>query len=368
MKEFVETTDTKNIAIIGLGLIGGSFAKALKQADKSIHIGAYDRTNIIQQALADGVIDTDISFIENALNYEIIMICLPIDESISIFDKLASQLKQGQIISDFCSVKKVFSELWNKNRKDGTYIGAHPMTGKEKGGYENSDPLLFENSVFIICDQDKSSNQKVLNTYIELVKLSGARITFLSPDIHDIITANVSHIPQLLSVLLVNQADKQRDDISFLDFAGGGFRDMTRIASSDFSVWKSILSNNSDEIINSLKEYSAKLNKLILLLEKNNTDAIKELFEKARTAREEIPFNNKGFLEPLFDITVFVKDEPGMISKISTVLFKENINIKDIELLKIREGKGGNFKFYFEDEPAAKRAKYLIEHEGFTTS
>jgi len=350
-----------------VGLIGGSFDKALKQADESIHIGAYDRTHIIKRALADGVIDTIIFLIEDALNYEIIIICLQIDESIYIFNSLTSKLKQGQIISDFCSVKIVFSELWNKNRKDGTYIGVHPMTGKEKGGYANSDPLLFENSVFIICDEDKSSHQKEINTYFELVKLSGARITFLSPDIHDIITANVSHIPQLLSVLLVNQADKQRGDISFIDFAGGGFRDMTRIASSDFSVWKSILSNNSDEIINSLREYSAKLNGLILLLEKNDNDAIKELFEKARTAREEIPFNSKGYLECLFDITVFVKDEPGMISKISTVLFKGNINIKDIELLKIREGKGGNFKFYFERESSAKRAKYLIEHEGFTT-
>ena len=368
MKGYLENDDAKNIAILGLGLIGGSFAKALKQADKSINIAAFDRKNIIQQALADGVIDSEISLIENALNYKIIIVCLPIDESISIFSSLASQLKQGQIISDFCSVKKVFSELWKNNGKDGLYIGAHPMTGKEKGGYENSDPLLFENSVFIICDEHKSSHQKELNTYIELVKLSGARITFLSADIHDVITANVSHIPQLLSVLLVNQADKQRCDISFIDFAGGGFRDMTRIASSDFLLWKSILNNNSTEILKALNEYSEKLDDLILLLENNESDAVKELFEKARIAREEIPFNNKGFLDALYDITVFVKDEPGMISKISTVLFNENINIKDIELLKIREGKGGNFKFYFEDESSAKNAKYLIEREGFTTT
>ncbi|MCK7517549.1 MAG: ACT domain-containing protein [Ignavibacteriales bacterium] len=82
-------------------------------------------------------------------------------------------------------------------------------------------------------------------------------------------------------------------------------------------------------------------------------------------ARNEIPINTKGFIDPLYDITVFVKDEPGMISKISTILFENNINIKDIELLKIREGTGGNFKFYFESENDAAKAKLLIITAGF---
>ena len=89
------------------------------------------------------------------------------------------------------------------------------------------------------------------------------------------------------------------------------------------------------------------------------------MFDDARQLRNEIPINTKGFIDPLFDITVFVKDQPGMISKISTILFENNINIKDIELLKIREGTGGNFKFYFESENDAVKAKLLIVNAGF---
>jgi prephenate dehydrogenase len=166
--------------------------------------------------------------------------------------------------------------------------------------------------------------------------------------------------------MLVNQASEKKEDISFLDFAAGGFRDMTRIASSDFSLWKSILSYNKNEILDSLDSFAKATISLYDLLKESKFDEIEKLFTKARVERNEIPINTKGFIDPLYDITVFVKDEPGMISRISTVLFNNNINIKDIELLKIREGTGGNFKFYFESSVDANRAKILIEKIGFT--
>ena len=101
------------------------------------------------------------------------------------------------------------------------------------------------------------------------------------------------------------------------------------------------------------------------LIEDKKFDEINDLFENARITRNEIPVNTKGFIDPLFDITIFVKDQPGMISKLSTILFENNINIKDIELLKIREGTGGNFKFYFESAADAEKAKQLIENIGY---
>lgn len=351
------------VAILGLGLIGGSFAKAIKHSDNKILIAAYDKEEVLQKALTEKVIDIILSSFNDALKYDLILIALPIEQSLKIFKQLSPILKPNQIISDLCSVKGVFADEWESLLSKGYYIGAHPMTGKEKSGYENSDLLLYENSVFIICSEKE--NDEELKSYINFIKLTGARIVLLDPHLHDRITAHVSHLPQLLSVLLMNQAKNKKEDVALLDFAAGGFRDMTRIASSDFRIWESIIHYNKRDILKTLNNFQDQISFLHKLIEEDNYKSIEDMFESARLARNEIPINTKGFLDPLFDITVFVKDEPGMISKISTIFFDNNINIKDIELLKIREGTGGNFKFYFESESDASKAKQLIINAGF---
>lgn len=351
------------IAIIGLGLIGGSFAKAIKHPDANIFIAAFDKPEVTDRALSEKVIDKKLNSANEALEYELIILALPIKHSLKLFLELAPELKEHQIISDLCSVKGIFSDEWKNINSNGFYIGAHPMTGKEKSGYEHSDPLLYENSVYIVNNENTGSEK--FNDYINLVKLTGARIVLLDPHLHDKITARVSHLPQLLSVMLVNLAAKKECEISQLDFAAGGFRDMTRIASSDYKIWESIIHYNKKEILETLSSFQKQIASLKEIVKAGYHNLLSEQFENARLARNEIPINNKGFIDPLFDITVFVKDEPGMISRISTVLFENSINIKDIELLKIREGTGGNFKFYFESESDASRAKQLIEHLGF---
>ena len=356
----------KQIAIIGLGLIGGSLAKALKQADANIQIAAFDYKEVLDKALSEKVIDIPLSSFEETLSYNLIFIALPIDESLKVFKELSPLLKENQIISDLCSVKGIFAESWELIKSKGIYIGAHPMAGKEKGGFYNSDSLLFENSVFIISNNNKSN--LLVDDYTRLIQKTGARITFVNPYLHDKIISKVSHLPQILSVLLVNQAAKTEDGINFLDFGAGGFRDMTRIASSDYTIWESIISSNKQEIINSLSEFKEGINKLITMISENDFNDLSKEFNKARTAREEIPFNNKGFFSPLYDISIFLKDEPGVIARLSKILFENNINIKDLELLKIREGSGGNFKLYFESENDAKKAKQLLEESGFKST
>lgn len=356
----------KRLAIIGLGLIGASLAKSIKHSAPETEIAAFDFPDILEAALLDQAIDTALQSFDNALEYDLIFLALPIEQSINVFKKLSPLLKNGQIISDLCSVKGIFADEWSALKSQGSYIGAHPMAGKEKGGYKNSDSLLFENSIYIISEHSKKYDS--LNEYTELIKSIGARITFLDPYLHDKIVAKVSHLPQLLSVLLVYQASPSKDGLQYMDFAAGGFRDMTRIASSEFKIWDSILKYNKKEILESIDSFNKDLIELKTLIAEENSNSIGELFNEARTLRDETPINNKGFLDPLFDINLFMKDEPGMISKISTVLFENHINIKDIELLKIREGTGGNFKLYFESRAEAERAKEILEGIGFKVS
>lgn len=363
--------DNKVISIIGLGLIGGSIAKALRYdlSDKKKDTGnfilkGFDRDDVLRDALNDGAIDQKINIIEEVKDSDFIFLCLPTELSLNKFKLLGSIINEKCIITDVCGIKGAFEDEWKKLKSKGTYIGGHPMTGKETSGYSNSDPLLFENSVYIISDTEKDKSR--VGELVEIINLLGARIRFLDPYLHDKVIARVSHLPQLLSIALVNSVS-ENGGLNYLDFAAGGFRDMTRIASSSFEIWESVLILNRKEIISAIELLNKNLVKTIELLQAEDSEALDSLFKKARVKRDEIPKNTKGFINPLFDVFIYVKDEPGVLSKLTTLLFENEINIKDLELLKIREGTGGTFRFSFENEETARKAKALIEQSGFAT-
>ncbi len=357
--------ELKKISILGIGLIGGSLAKALKRNSSDFIISAFDHPDILQKALDDKVINHKLGSIEESLDSDLIFLCFPVEKSIETFKQLIPKLKGNQIISDVCGVKEIFQQIWNENKTSGFYIGGHPMTGKEKSGYENSESTLFENCVYILNDNAK--DLPLIKLFSDIIHLIGARITFLNPKIHDIIVAAVSHLPQLVAVSLINSASLKDSDINFFEYAAGGFRDMTRIASSDFNIWESIIKLNSKNILQAIDNFIFDLEEIKKSIIKNDLKKIAQKFESARKKRDEIPKHTKGFLTPLYDIFVFVKDEPGVLSKISTALFQAGINIKDIELLKIREGTGGTFRISFDNQQAADKALQIVDKLGFTT-
>ena len=357
--------EIKKIAIIGLGLIGGSLAKALKKANPEIHISALDRENILSQALDDGVIQKKLPTVKDSVESDVIFICLPVNESLNVFKELLPLLKENQILSDSCSIKGIFTEIWKNSHSKGIYIGGHPMTGKEKSGYENSDSMLFENTVYILTN-GHNANKVQVNNFVLLVETLGAHITFLDAEIHDSIVAEVSHLPQLLATTLVNTIS-QHKNFNILSFAAGGFRDMTRIASSPFNVWEPIVKYNKERILLALESFETELDKIKEIISNDDFNKLAEKFERARIKRDVIPKDSKGFISRLYDVFIYVKDQPGEMSKISTALYKNNINIKDIEVLKIREGSGGSFRLAFSNEKDAKEAKRIIESIGFST-
>ena len=358
--------EIKNISIIGLGLIGGSIAKAIKKLSYNFVVSAFDKPEVLTKALNENIINSKLNSIEESLNSDLIFLCLPVSKSLEVFDYIAPKLRNNTILTDVCSVKNVFKEKWDRIESSGIYIGGHPMTGKEKGGFDNSDSLLFENSVYILTE-NKNDNplfadlQKIITSF-------GSNILHIPAKQHDVISASISHLPQLVSVALVNAASLKTDSYNFLDLAAGGFRDMTRIASSDFSIWESIIANNKSQILTALDKFLYDLSLLSNYITNDNYIAIESYFENARIHRDEIPQKTKGFLHPLFDLFVFVTDKPGAISKISTALFEAEINIKDMELLKIREGAGGTFRLSFESSEIVEKASNILKNIGFETA
>jgi len=349
------------ISIIGLGLIGGSLAKALRNSGKQFEIKGFDKDTVLEEAFNQKIIDSKINSPEEGLGSDVIFLCLPTDLSLEYFKKLAPQLKKGTIISDVCGVKGIFEDEWKKIVSAGFYVGGHPMTGKERGGIENSDPLLFENSLYLLSE--KGNSFPGINQFTDLIKLLGSRIRFIDPYIHDKVIAYVSHLPQVLAVSLVNSLGDGKND--YLDFAAGGFRDMTRVASSDFEIWESIFRYNKNEIVSSIENLISRLKSVKDSISKSDINFLRKEFESSKKKRETIPSNIKGFLNPVYDVFIYAEDKPGSLFRMTEVLYKNSVNIKDIELLKIREGTGGTFRLSFETYESAEKAKKLLVNSGF---
>jgi len=349
----------KSVSIIGLGLIGGSLAKGFKEYFPGIKISAFDLPETLDIALNQKVIDIKLFDPFDALKSDLIIIASPVDHALNIFELLVPFLNKKQIITDVCGIKEPLEKIWKEKSGNGIYIGTHPMTGKEKGGFINSDILLFQNSVFIFSDLFK--NRIAVKELAKFYSVFGARIIFLSAKLHDEIVAYVSHLPQLISVALVNSVAKNKDGKEFIDFAAGGFKDMTRIASSNFNVWEPILSSNKSNIIKSLRTIEKQIQNTIKNLDSGNTKKIGNDFLKSKNSRNKIPQNFKGFLSPLHELNLLVEDKPGVLSYITTSMYKANINIKDIELIKIREGFGGTFRLLFESAWDVERAAKILK-------
>ncbi|MDA0378968.1 MAG: prephenate dehydrogenase/arogenate dehydrogenase family protein, partial [Bacteroidetes bacterium] len=204
-------------------------------------------------------------------------------------------------------------------------------------------------------------------TFQSLLQSTGARLLEMSPRKHDRVAARVSHLPQMLSVLLVNLAAQSRQqDPEVLRLAAGGFRDMTRIASSPFRMWSDILDGNREEAQAALETFAGLLSELSAELRAGSMDAIGDRFRLAEQTRNFIPADSKGFLKPLADVFVFTPDRPGALVELTSTLFQADLSIKDIELLRIREQTGGTFRLGFDTASEAGLAVDALQSAGFT--
>lgn len=352
-----------NISIVGLGLIGGSLAKAIKAFYPDIYIQAYDKEEVLDSAIKQAVINKKMYSAKDAVVSDIVFVALPIEESLNAIAEIAPIIGRGTLVTDVCGVKEVFQTEWNKHNSKGFFIGGHPMTGKEKGGFENSEPLLFENAVYILCGQ--LPEIPVSQSLLQLLQSIGAKVKFIEAKQHDLIVSKVSHLPQILAVALVNAVTNNQSENESIEFAAGGFRDMTRIASSPFHIWEPVFHHNKifiEEAINRIVELLEDFKNHI---NKEDSDILRSLFEQACCSRNAVPKHNKGFSNPVYDLFVLVKDEPGILYRLTSLMYENNINIKDIELLKISEGVLCNYRLSLESEQAIESVKIILKENHF---
>jgi prephenate dehydrogenase len=243
------------------------------------------------------------------------------------------------------------------------FLGGHPMTGSEKSGPSAADPYLFQNAIHVLTPPNgtPADNDRNIARFFE--RYLGSRTLFLDPDRHDRIVAAVSHLPHLLAVALVNAAQEAETKMpGTLDLAAGGFRDMTRIAGARYDLWHDILSTNKNALSPLIDGMIERLSDMKRRL---RNDTLRDIFEQSQKTRSHIPINTKGFIRQLAEVLVVAKDQPGIIARIATSLAEGKINIKDIEVLKVREGEGGTIRLAFDSAIVAGRAVDILQKAGF---
>ncbi|MGD9899307.1 MAG: prephenate dehydrogenase/arogenate dehydrogenase family protein [Calditrichaceae bacterium] len=346
------------IIVSGLGVMGASMALALKQRLPNHTIIGYDLPEIMDMAIQKNIIDRKINiWPDECADADIIILATPLHVIKTQLGQLADIVSPETVVTDMGSTKSELEKFVRGLNFKGVYVGGHPMTGTEKTGLTASNPLLYENAVYVLTGITSLENPVLNHKLLPVLEALKARVLILDSETHDQVMAAISHVPQLLAVALVNLVGRKNEQGSpYFELAAGGFRDLTRIASSSIRIWQDIVTSNRANI-------EAVLEELIDLIrsEKDNLKNLGEVFNRANMYRHKIPNVNKGFLSPLTEVFVYVNDELGVISKISNALYEKNIDIRDIELLKVREKEGGVFRLSFSTFPEAEDAVKIMK-------
>lgn len=362
----------QRITIIGVGLIGGSLGLAWRKQNPDLQIVGFDEPEVLERALSLGAISEKAGDLKSAATgADVVVLAVPIRKVRQLLDEIAPVIRPETIVTDVCSVKSpVLHYALDALPRGARFVAGHPMAGAERGGIDYASAFLFENATYVLCPPDGVAGTQFdveYHEFIDLIQLTGARVLVMDAERHDRIAANISHLPQLLAVVLMNHAASlNQEDDAFLRLAAGGFRDMTRIASSPFDLWQDILLANEERILDALSQFATSLQVIRNRLIEEDLEDIGRAFELARKVRDTIPRNTKGFLHPLADVYVYAEDRPGELLTITRTLYDDEINIKDIELLKIREGAGGAFRLSFSNETIANAAVKSLKEAGYT--
>ncbi|MCM3109320.1 prephenate dehydrogenase [Lederbergia lenta] len=362
--------DRKHVLLIGVGLIGGSVALAIKKEHDAFIIGCDIKRDNCILAQKMNVIDayTD-NMEEEAVKADLIILACPVEKAEQILQVLANlPLRDHTIITDVGSTKgRIIEKAESLSFHGAVFIGGHPMAGSHKVGPGSAKAHLFENAFYIL-----TPTEQVDPSIIAELKnwLKGTKANFIMMDAkqHDLVTGVVSHFPHIVAASLVRQVEKYasgNEHISSL--AAGGFRDITRIASSSPEMWRDIVKHNQPMLLSLLNEWEKEMSEIRQLLNDGDSNQLYEYFSGAKQFRDSLPVRAKGAIAAFYDLYVDVLDSPGVISDITTLLAKEHISITNIRIIEAREDVYGVLRVSFQTENDLEKAKKSLNNRGYKT-
>lgn len=358
----------QSIGIIGLGLIGGSLAKALKRSCPNLSIKAADRdSKSLSTALSNGVIDEGYGSLKDLVTEsDLIFLSTPIDSIENILGEIGRGITPNTIVTDVCSIK---SSIMDSARailpEDIYFIGGHPMAGTESSGYAYSMPHLFENAFYVLTPFEDTPLE-VVQLMIEIVSSIGAFPLIMDADIHDEIVGAVSHLPHVVSAALVNTVAQLEDPSRFKEkLAAGGFRDITRISSSSPNMWANISVANRGKLSELILSIIGKLQTFYDLLNSQEENLIEAFFKDAKRYRDELPTIQRSTSIPYRELYVDIEDRPGTIGAVTSLLGEYDINIKNVRIIHSRENEPGCLIMSLSSSQDVDRALTILVGSGY---
>jgi prephenate dehydrogenase len=357
----------RRAGIIGLGLIGGSLARALHTRagldivalDQDAHALALARQD---QILADGAViggGSDDRAWQLLSSCDIVFVCTPARTVPELARRAA--IYCGGLITDVASVKKPIMDQVDLDR----FVGGHPMAGSERQGYAFSSDILLENAIYVLCIKPDSVLPYALIRNLEdLIRLIGATPVHLDALDHDRAVAAVSHLPHIVAAGLSLLAARS-DHGTLAGLAAGGFRDITRIASADPALWAGISIESRAELLPLLDQYLDLLGEYRSALASSDQRGLHRLFYQAAQYRNSLPVDGRGALTAHSSLTVYVPDRPGVLGHITTLLGEHQINISNIRIRELRTYEGGCLQLLLPDSSQAVKAAWLLQEAGY---
>ena len=278
----------KQLGVIGCGLMGGSFALALRRAGLVNRVVGYSKSpSTTDKARRMGVID---QAAESALlavsGSDIVLLAVPVAASEATFRAILPLIEPGVLLMDVGSTKRDVVDAAIRSLKDRlpNFVPAHPITGKEVAGIEHADASLYERQQVILTPLPQTS-QDLIQKATDVWAAIGSQVLRMTPENHDAAFAAVSHLPHLLAFAYMNGVARQPAGADFLSLAGPGFRDFTRIAAGDPAMWRDVLVANRDELSKQLQHFRQALEAMEYVMKSGNAEALEELIRAASSAR-----------------------------------------------------------------------------------
>jgi cyclohexadieny/prephenate dehydrogenase len=280
------------VALIGFGLIGGSIARAARRHGLAGEIVAtarseQSRARVAELSLVDRVVESNVEAVRDA---DLVILCIPVGACGPVAQEIAAHLKPGAIVSDVGSVKgAIVRDMAPHLPKSIHFVPAHPVAGTENSGPDSGFAELFINRWCILTPPD-GADAAAVDRLRAFWAAMGAKVEIMTPDHHDLVLAITSHLPHLIAYTIVGTADElaQVTESEVIKFSAGGFRDFTRIAASDPTMWRDIFLSNKEAVLEMLGTFTEDLSKLTRAIRRGDGEALFDHFTRTRTIRRGI--------------------------------------------------------------------------------
>ncbi len=376
----------KRFTLVGFGLLASSIAAAVKQAKFPAIIRAVSSAATLKRAqeleLANEFFEYD-AVEEWSKDSDLILLCGPILHILKTMEALkgvswakGADASRQVLVSDIGSTKVEICKAGSTLPAPFRFVGSHPMAGSEKRTCEHNDPAIFENAYWFVCPPE-GMEESVYEPLLTLVKFLGANAVVFPPEHHDATMAWVSHMPQMLSSTLAGNLPERLLSHNYQHYAGRAFRDMTRIAASGWGMWHDIAVTNRKETVRALEEVRVGLDRTIEAMnalkvvdgslpsdvsQSDNSAALEKIFKAGNDGRASLFAPGRNAASAFFEITVQLKDKPGALLSVLEPLAQEGINVRDVELMKVRENVAGTLLLAFKTEDEAARALKILKY------